>query len=262
VRRARRRTGARHQPLGRDGGARAARRRHRARQRVRADPLERPDGVGCARRRRGQPGGRSGLGRAGIQAHAGAHRTLRREPGTASSSAAASWRSTGRATGPGSRARLRPLRTGRARPFKAPDWARALLQVDDEDADWIDYEDRAAACTAPCTWSTAASKPACSCRAPGPAGARLAGRPVRQGDAGCGRPRRRCWPAAREKGADPGPTVCSCFGVGRNTICDRDPRADLQDASQVTACVKAGGNCGSCVPEIRALLAATQVAEV
>jgi assimilatory nitrate reductase catalytic subunit len=64
---------------------------------------------------------------------------------------------------------------------------------------------------------------------------------------------------AREQGADPGPTVCACFGVGRNTIRIAVERHGLQDAAAVTACVKAGGNCGSCVPEIRALLAEAAV---
>jgi assimilatory nitrate reductase catalytic subunit len=43
--------------------------------------------------------------------------------------------------------------------------------------------------------------------------------------------------------------------VGRNTIRIAIAKHGLEDASAVTACVKAGGNCGSCVPEIRALLA-------
>jgi assimilatory nitrate reductase catalytic subunit len=60
---------------------------------------------------------------------------------------------------------------------------------------------------------------------------------------------------AREAGADPGPTVCSCFGVGRNTIRIAIEKHGLKDAAGVTACTKAGGNCGSCVPEIRVLLA-------
>jgi len=54
--------------------------------------------------------------------------------------------------------------------------------------------------------------------------------------------------------ADVGPTVCSCFGVGRNTICAAIQQHGLTDVAGVTACVKAGGNCGSCVPEIRQLL--------
>ena len=57
------------------------------------------------------------------------------------------------------------------------------------------------------------------------------------------------------KGMDAGPTVCSCFGVGRNTICDAIRKDRLTTAAQVTACVRAGGNCGSCVPEIRQLIA-------
>jgi assimilatory nitrate reductase catalytic subunit len=35
----------------------------------------------------------------------------------------------------------------------------------------------------------------------------------------------------------------------------------LKTAAEVTACVKAGGNCGSCVPEIRQLLLLTRVTE-
>jgi assimilatory nitrate reductase catalytic subunit len=56
------------------------------------------------------------------------------------------------------------------------------------------------------------------------------------------------------KGADTGPTVCSCFGVGRNTICTAVRAEGLNTVAQVTACLKAGGNCGSCVPEIKKLL--------
>ncbi|QEI07944.1 molybdopterin-dependent oxidoreductase [Pigmentiphaga aceris] len=61
------------------------------------------------------------------------------------------------------------------------------------------------------------------------------------------------------KGADTGPTVCSCFGVGRNTICDAIRQRNLTTPSAVTACVKAGGNCGSCIPEIKRLIAETVV---
>ena len=64
-----------------------------------------------------------------------------------------------------------------------------------------------------------------------------------------------------EKGADAGPTVCSCFGVGRNTICDAVRKHDLKTPAEITACVKAGGNCGSCVPELKKLLVEIRVAE-
>jgi assimilatory nitrate reductase catalytic subunit len=55
--------------------------------------------------------------------------------------------------------------------------------------------------------------------------------------------------------ADPGPVVCACFGVGRNTLCDAISRHKLATAQQIGAQLKAGTNCGSCLPEIRALLA-------
>jgi assimilatory nitrate reductase catalytic subunit len=42
--------------------------------------------------------------------------------------------------------------------------------------------------------------------------------------------------------------------VGRNTICKAIKDHGLQDAAGVTACLRAGGNCGSCLPEIRQLL--------
>jgi len=64
-----------------------------------------------------------------------------------------------------------------------------------------------------------------------------------------------------EKGADTGPTVCSCFGVGRNTICNAVREQGLKTVAEVTACLKAGGNCGSCVPEIKKLLVETRAAE-
>ncbi len=64
-----------------------------------------------------------------------------------------------------------------------------------------------------------------------------------------------------EKGADTGATVCSCFGVGRNTICDAVRKQGLTSVAQVTTCLKAGGNCGSCVPEIKKLLSEILIEE-
>jgi assimilatory nitrate reductase catalytic subunit len=63
------------------------------------------------------------------------------------------------------------------------------------------------------------------------------------------------------QGADSGPTVCSCFGVGRNTICQAIRERDLQSTTAITAAVKAGGNCGSCVPELKQLLAETRATQ-
>jgi assimilatory nitrate reductase catalytic subunit len=47
--------------------------------------------------------------------------------------------------------------------------------------------------------------------------------------------------------------------VGRNTICDAIRTQGLQSTGEITACLKAGGNCGSCVPELKRLLAETRV---
>ncbi len=64
----------------------------------------------------------------------------------------------------------------------------------------------------------------------------LAGRPLRATD-------------------DEGAIVCSCFRVGRNTLCRVIEGEGLTDTRQVGARLQAGTNCGSCLPEIRALLA-------
>jgi assimilatory nitrate reductase catalytic subunit len=134
--------------------------------------------------------------------------------------------------------------------------ARALLGAD-EDSDWIEYQDasegmlraallvegRLQACL------FVARRPDLPARAwlgglfaqaaldPRQRATLLAGRPPVQG-----------------AGADPGPTVCSCFGVGRNTLCGAIRDQDLKTTQEVTACLRAGGNCGSCLPEIKTLL--------
>ena len=53
---------------------------------------------------------------------------------------------------------------------------------------------------------------------------------------------------------DPGPTLCSCFGVGVNTIIDAIESQGLMDVEAVGAALQAGTNCGSCRPEIAAIL--------
>lgn len=55
--------------------------------------------------------------------------------------------------------------------------------------------------------------------------------------------------------ADAGPIVCSCFGIARGTICDAIRGKDLKTPQEVGLHLKAGTNCGSCVGEIRTLLA-------
>jgi len=54
---------------------------------------------------------------------------------------------------------------------------------------------------------------------------------------------------------DPGPVLCACFGVGVNTILRAIDADGLADPDAVGAALGAGTNCGSCRPEIAALLA-------
>jgi len=56
-----------------------------------------------------------------------------------------------------------------------------------------------------------------------------------------------------------GPLVCSCFKVGKNRIIETIKTKNIMDEKQITACLKAGGNCGSCLPEIRGLIKACQM---
>jgi assimilatory nitrate reductase catalytic subunit len=153
---------------------------------------------------------------------------------------------------------------GRTPVRDATAWGRALLGVaaHDEDADWIDVEDRSGGMyravhlvderIQSCLFvSTRQDLPARTWLAEMFGKPKLA--PLERLNLLSGR--------AKEQGADPGPIVCSCFGVGRKTIEIAIRKDGLTTASQVTACVKAGGNCGSCVPEIRALLAAVRVVE-
>ncbi|SDD49701.1 assimilatory nitrate reductase (NADH) alpha subunit apoprotein [Cupriavidus sp. YR651] len=142
-------------------------------------------------------------------------------------------------------------------------WARELLGVHDADADWLEYEDRTAG-VYHAGYVVDDRLVACvfvSTRTDLPSRAWLSqlfsqGRLEDSDRIGLllGQP--------MEKGADAGPTVCSCFGVGRNTICDAVREHDLKTPAEITACVKAGGNCGSCVPELKKLLVEIRVAEV
>ncbi|SHG68667.1 nitrate reductase [Bradyrhizobium erythrophlei] len=59
--------------------------------------------------------------------------------------------------------------------------------------------------------------------------------------------------------ASGGPVVCACFGVGRATICDAIA-AGARSAGEIGARLKAGTNCGSCIPEMKRLIGQTNVA--
>jgi assimilatory nitrate reductase catalytic subunit len=59
--------------------------------------------------------------------------------------------------------------------------------------------------------------------------------------------------------ASAGPVVCACFCVGRTTICDAIS-AGAGTAAEIGARLKAGTNCGSCIPELKRLIAQTGTA--
>ena len=58
--------------------------------------------------------------------------------------------------------------------------------------------------------------------------------------------------------ASAGPVVCACFGVGRTTIGDAIA-GGADTAAEIGVQLKAGTNCGSCIPELKRLIAQTNV---
>jgi assimilatory nitrate reductase catalytic subunit len=137
----------------------------------------------------------------------------------------------------------------------SPEWARTLLGAG-TDADWIEYEDRTEGMLRGALLVDGRLQ-AClfvSRRPDLPARSWLGG--LFTQDELSARDRATLLAGrAAVQGSDPGPTVCACFGVGRNTIRSAIVQHKLEDAGAVTACLRAGGNCGSCLPEIRQLLA-------
>lgn len=141
-------------------------------------------------------------------------------------------------------------------------WARELLGVTDPQADWLDYEDRTEGVYR-AVHVVDERIEQCIFLSPRPdlpsrawLASLFASEQLTVAD-------RAGMLAGQALGmrAETGPTVCSCFGVGRNTICDAIREKDLKTVPEVTACLKAGGNCGSCVPEIKVILIETRVRE-
>ena len=56
-------------------------------------------------------------------------------------------------------------------------------------------------------------------------------------------------------GLETGPIVCSCFSIGRSTLLRAIRTQELVSAEAIGKVLRAGTNCGSCVPELKALLA-------
>ncbi len=62
-------------------------------------------------------------------------------------------------------------------------------------------------------------------------------------------------------GADPGPLVCACFGVGQKIIAKAIDDHGLCSTDLVGAALKAGTNCGSCLPELRRLIKSAAICQ-
>ncbi|MFZ5594883.1 MAG: molybdopterin-dependent oxidoreductase [Pseudomonadota bacterium] len=145
---------------------------------------------------------------------------------------------------------------GEHQPGDWAKWARELLCVPQEKVEWIDYLDKAAgryrgarivnnrleSCVfvaptfelPPRTWL--ASLFAEDELSSDERSSLLAGRP------GKGQ-------------SDAGRIVCACFGVGLNTLVEAIRKDHLTTPEAIGRALKAGTNCGSCIPELKALIA-------
>ena len=51
-----------------------------------------------------------------------------------------------------------------------------------------------------------------------------------------------------------GPNICACFGVARDAIRHAVATHELHSVKQIGALLRAGTNCGSCIPELEEIL--------
>jgi assimilatory nitrate reductase catalytic subunit len=60
--------------------------------------------------------------------------------------------------------------------------------------------------------------------------------------------------------ASAGPIVCACFGVGLATIREALQSGKATSVEGIGAALRAGTNCGSCLPELKRIVANTTAA--
>lgn len=143
---------------------------------------------------------------------------------------------------------------GRGVPRNWPHWARALLRAR-EASSWLDYEDvstgtyRAAVIEAERLESCLFVGPQPELPSRSWLGSLFDRRALSDGE-------RRGLLAARppSPGLDAGASVCACFNVGRRAIQQAIVQG-CRDPASIGRAIKAGTNCGSCVPELRRLIA-------
>ena len=61
-------------------------------------------------------------------------------------------------------------------------------------------------------------------------------------------------PAASAAQNAAGRTICACFGVGLQTLHRAIAGKRLTSVAEIGAVLRAGTNCGSCIPELKAIL--------
>ena len=59
--------------------------------------------------------------------------------------------------------------------------------------------------------------------------------------------------------ATAGKTICACFGVGLHTLAGAITQRRLTSLAEIGAVLRAGTNCGSCIPELKAILNQAQM---
>ncbi len=61
--------------------------------------------------------------------------------------------------------------------------------------------------------------------------------------------------------ADPGPMICACFGVGLNVIREAIASGAAVSVEDIGTALRAGTNCGSCLPELKRIVHDERVAQ-
>ena len=133
-------------------------------------------------------------------------------------------------------------------------WAKSLLKFDDSQ-DWLEYEDpgkeqyRAASMLNGKLQSVLFIAP-------------QSDMPSREWLEKCfseqlveGAMRRSLLAGSASGAKDTGKTICTCFNVGLNTIVEMIETERLTTVAEIGQVLKAGTNCGSCVPELKEILA-------
>ncbi len=144
---------------------------------------------------------------------------------------------------------------GRSTPGDWSNWARQRLGVSRSDADWVEYRDDSAGIyrAAHLVNDGIESCVFISPRTDLPPRSWLSGmfRRRRLGDLD----RASLLAGQPSNASDSGAPVCSCFAVGRNTLCKAIRERGLTTTVEIGKLLRAGTNCGSCLPELRGLLA-------